>query len=431
MAKGKGKKFIKGVKKAVKTATKVSRALGFGDPGTAAGGFVGGKIGKKFGNKNVGRAIGEFIGTALGEGDYKVSTNALGRSSMNLGAQVPSFGKNGESTIITHREYIGDLISSSTPGAFKITKYSFNPGNSTLFPWLSSMAGNYEQYEPLGAIVSFKSTSADFNATGQALGTVIIASDYDVYDATYSNKIEMENSTFAISCKSSESMLHPIECDPKQRATKMLYVGPPQTQSDKRFHDLCNVQVASVGISAASVNLGEMWITYKFRFHKPQLDVSDVMNLDVSFSGGNNNAANYWIAASPTYNPAVTNNLPNYLSFTAESVGVPSIEFTDQVTWGKYYNVVFAIQASATVASALTITPAATDAQVQVISFNIINVSAITNTNEYACSALIKVVRNETLTNKPRIKFTWNYTASDCVGNTDVTITEVSPRAFA
>jgi len=196
----------------------------------------------------------------------------MGRNSMVLAGQVPRFPPNANGFVLEHREYIGDVFSSSVAGAFNLSTYRINPGAFETFPWLSSLACQFEQWEPLGMVVAFKSTSAMYAGTTQALGTVIIASDYDPNDSPYTSKMDMENAQFSMSCKASESMLHPLECDPAQRATRLLFVETDTlSDTDKKFTTLANLQVATVGVPNASTNLGELWITYSIKFHKPHL----------------------------------------------------------------------------------------------------------------------------------------------------------------
>lgn len=422
---GKKKNIMKGVKKAVRLANKVARAAGINDPGAAAGSAVGRRIGKKLGHATAGENIGRFIGSALGKGDYVVNSNSLGKASRNLGAQVPTFSRNQESTIIEHREYIGDLISSSVSGEFKLDKYTFNPGNAQLFPWLNQIAKNYEQYEPLGAIVSFKSTSAEFNASGQTLGTVIIASDYDVYDALYTNKVEMENSTFAVSCKTSENMLHPIECDPKQRATRLLYNGPPANVSDRRFHDLCNVQIASVGVGPTDVNLGEIWITYRIRLHKPQLAGDFSGALIANFTNSDNTSTLGWYAVAPTFDPDSANNLVGKVAFNNIAAGQPRIMFTDPTTWGKSYMVTFYITTDNAAASAWTFQASAVDAQTQVHHTDTTNGSQILNGSSMMTNAIFSINKDPTAISIPGIVFPFTYTATNIIAISRIVLSQI------
>lgn len=145
---------------------------------TAARG-VGHALGNVFGiGKQVGNAA-SWLSRAFGFGDYSITSNSL------MSNNIAQFRNHG--TIeFAHREFIGDLTSSVE---FVNTAYPINPGNSTLFPWLSTIARNFEQYQMLGLIFEFKTMSATaVGTTNTGLGTVIMATDYDVLDSKYTNK---------------------------------------------------------------------------------------------------------------------------------------------------------------------------------------------------------------------------------------------------
>jgi plastocyanin len=263
-------KIAKGVKKVAKIRKemgKVSKTLRKIDQYTG-GTFVPlHAVSETLNNKQIKRIIGN--------GDYTVQTNSiatLGHKISN-GTDVPTFSKGKRFLRVHHREYIGDVVSSSSANTFDVNSYTINPGDPVTFPWLSGIASQYDQWQPNGIVFAFKSTSATFNGTDQSLGTVILASDYDTLDATYGSKQEMENSEFAISGASYQSILHPVECNPAERPTKLLYVRKgQQTPADSvKFYDLCNTQVATAGISGTSVNVGELWVTYDISFYKEQL----------------------------------------------------------------------------------------------------------------------------------------------------------------
>ncbi len=50
---------------------------------------------------------------------------------------VPMTFAKSSTVMISHREYLGDVISSATIGAYSGTSYYINPGNVSTFPWLS------------------------------------------------------------------------------------------------------------------------------------------------------------------------------------------------------------------------------------------------------------------------------------------------------
>jgi len=206
-----------------------------------------------------------------GNGDYVVTANSL----FNKGGSVdvvPKFGNSKRGTRVVHCEYLGDVISSATANTFENTSYVVNPGNPTTFPWLNSIAANYDQWRPNGIVFAFKSTSSSYSGTTQALGGVVLATDYDLVDPAYASKIEMENTAFANSCKSDVNILHPIECAIRERPVALLKCRGPQTPVDNlQWYDLANFQVATFGVAGTSVNLGELWVTYDITFFKEQV----------------------------------------------------------------------------------------------------------------------------------------------------------------
>jgi hypothetical protein len=170
---------------------------------------------------------------------------------------------------IRHREYVQDL---STSVGFSNTTFEINPTNTQLFPWLSALAQNYEQYKILGMVVEIKSLSASaLNSTNTALGSLSVATQYNALDAPFVNKQQVLNYQFATSCKPSESMVHPIECDPTQTPNQPLYVRiGSQTEGDARLYSMGVINFVSVGAQAASVAC-EMWISYDILLIKPRL----------------------------------------------------------------------------------------------------------------------------------------------------------------
>jgi len=232
--------------------------------GAAAGTIAGGMYGPAGAAAGfaIGSAVGKGIGYITGSGDYTVSA----------GQHVPSFSKE-ESTVISHREYIADVVSGTgTPTAFDITKLAINPGDSNSFPWLSSIAINYEEYELLGLVYQFVSTSGDsVGSTTTSLGTVILATQYDPTKPTFDTKQGMENYFFSQSAKPSCNIMHAVELKKSQSPVKNLYVRSAPNIGDLRWTDFGNFYIATVGMQAANVNLGELWVTYKVRFRKPRL----------------------------------------------------------------------------------------------------------------------------------------------------------------
>lgn len=233
-------------------------------------------IGRTLGNfvnqGDLGALAGSQLAKFFGHGDYQVKSNSL-VSALHpgvAGPQPPKFSSGKRGTRIIEREFIADITSgvlSSGSSVFTNTNYPINVTDVDTFPWLSTIAQQYDQWEPHGIVFEYVSTSSSYNGTNQALGTVIMATDYDVTDPLYASKQVMENADYSCSTRPAENLVHGIECDPEERPTKVFYTGSNQVS----FSKLGNFQLATVGCSAANVKLGELWISYDITFYKKQL----------------------------------------------------------------------------------------------------------------------------------------------------------------
>jgi hypothetical protein len=235
-----------------------------------AGTFLGTTLGGPMLGKLAGDAS-SWITKIMGGGDYSIKNNSL-----LCGDNIPSFSSNGDNVIVKHREFIGDLSSSIT---WVNNGYLINPGNNKLFPWLSQLAVLFEEYEFLGLIFEYKTTSASaLNSTNTALGTMIYATDYDAIDLPFTDKRHAENSEYVTTAAPCQSFIHAVECAKNNNIFNKQYVTTinnliniPSGQ-DPRLYYLGNFQQCSVG-SQAVATTGELWASYQCRFSKPILSL--------------------------------------------------------------------------------------------------------------------------------------------------------------
>lgn len=222
-------------------------------------------------------AFGGFLGQKFkditGYGAYTVRKNSL------MSGDVPSVGNSSRiegGLTISHREYLGDVISSATAGHFSTNTFVINPGNPQTWEWLSQIACNYEQWVPEGILFFYKSTSSNaLNSINTNLGTVIMATQYDPFATDFTNKATMQAYEYSTAGCPSGDMIHMIECDPNQNPISVLDVRNPMSASgDPRFADLGIFTIATDGIQGTSVPLGELWITYQVTLLKPKLYAS-------------------------------------------------------------------------------------------------------------------------------------------------------------
>lgn len=278
------------------------------------------KIGSAIGS-GIGQGAEHFVRWLTGLGDYEVKENVL--LAQDPPPMINESNKGG--TLIRYREYLRDVITSPTIGAFSVDNYYINPANTKTFPFLSQIAANYEQYSIEGMIFEFRSMSADaLNSTNTALGSVVMATNYDALDVNFTQKSEMENYEFGNSCKPSVNMMHPIECAPKQTTLTELYTlqGNAPAGSDLRFYHWGNFQIATIGFQAASVNIGELWISYQIRLLKPKL--YDALGLEIGTSTyGNNSYTNALPLGNGTAVLDSRNTLGVFIDAPNRNIGLP------------------------------------------------------------------------------------------------------------
>lgn len=234
---------------------------------------IGKAIGSAYGVPEAGATAGKGLASILGFGAYTVNKNSLMSGKIDEGMSPPAMHSTNSDVRVRHREYVTDIISSGTANTFKNESFSINPGRTDLFPWLSAVAANFQEYKIDGMVLEFKSVTgtAIASSTNTTMGGVIMATNYNVLDQPFQNKIQMENCQYTTSAMTFQSFCHPIECDMKQNPLSTLYVrtGSPPSGSDQRLYDLGSFQIASWGVQGTSVVLGELWITYEVTLKKP------------------------------------------------------------------------------------------------------------------------------------------------------------------
>lgn len=229
-------------------------------------------LGSRVGLGDLGAQAGSGLASLFGMGDYSLKGNSLIKGEVH-GPVVPTFGSESRAIRVREREYIGNVFSGTLSGSatvFTNTPYVINPADATTFPWLSNIAPLFDQWIPHGIVFEYITTSSEYNGTSQALGKVVLATDYDSTDALYSSSQQAENSDYAVITKPSESVLHGVECDPSERPMRCMYTTTSATTSPL-FSSLGNFQICTQGCNTAGVLLGELWVSYDISFLKKNL----------------------------------------------------------------------------------------------------------------------------------------------------------------
>lgn len=241
---------------------------------SAVGGYLAGGFGSH---------LGQAASNYLGWGDYAGEAGGnqiIADSNVHKPITVNASNDLSGDIYISHREYLGNVTALgtgvSTPSSFSSQTFPINVGVAATFPWLSQIAVNFSLYELEGCIFEYRPTSGELGSAANTLGKVVMVTQYDPDASPFTSTIEMENYDYSNACKPSEHMIHGVETDPKQRATKMLYVRSGVSSKDKIFTDVGFFQVATEGLpvnvaAGTQVNVGELWVTYKVKLSRANL----------------------------------------------------------------------------------------------------------------------------------------------------------------
>lgn len=251
--------------------------------GSAIGGYFGGIPGSAQGH-NYGAKFSRWMGWGGYGGD--AGGNQIMAGSVETPMQVNTDSSNLEGDVFfSHREFVGNVIITATTDStghavsdFAVQPYSLNAALSQTFPWLSQVAENFTLYQFEGLIFEYKPTSGEFGTTTNALGKVIMCTQYDPDAQTFISSQQMENYDYANACKPSESMMHGVETKPTQTAVNMLYTRTGLSKKDKVFTDLGLFQIGTEGVpiqgppsTQVQQIIGELWVSYKVKLSRANL----------------------------------------------------------------------------------------------------------------------------------------------------------------
>jgi hypothetical protein len=191
---------------------------------------------------------------------------------------------NKNSIIVREQEYIGEIVSNST--AFSLlSTYPINPGQASTFPWLSTIAKNYEKYEFLALQWIYKPEVSQYASNGQT-GKVLLSVDYDASDAPPSTKAQMEDVV-----PHSDAMPYQqlkLNCRPKEMHAnsdaKFIRPGNLPSNTDIKTYDAGNLFVGISGIANNSGTLGELHVKYIVKLSIPILEGSTGQGTNLSIT---------------------------------------------------------------------------------------------------------------------------------------------------
>jgi hypothetical protein len=164
---------------------------------------------------------------------------------------------------VTHREYVQDV---NTTNLFTATQLAINPGRSTMFPWLSNLALNYERYR-------FEKLEFEWR-TGQPTtspGRVGLYVDYDMADPAPTTKAQAYTSRGYVDGPVWENLKYRADKEDLHRLKEFyVYDGIADAAHAQDLVDLGNLTIVTAMDSSPASPGAELFVDYVVRLINPQ-----------------------------------------------------------------------------------------------------------------------------------------------------------------
>lgn len=272
-------------------------------------GGLGGAAGNRFlpgaggvAGSSIGSYVGDQVARFAGFGDYKQQSRKGGPI---RNGNLPNFSGSSLGIRVKHREMFMQVSGSVD---FQADRLMINPANATLFPWLSQLADGYEQYIMHGMFFVYEPLSGAINSASAALGDVMMATQYDVFDPTFSTKSEMLNYQFATSVVPCSTGMHAVECSPRETQQRVLKCrhGPVPAGATRQNYDVADFTIATQG-QPSVYTCGQLWVVYDVEFLKQKISTGAAARAATLYFGPTCTTAAPFF---PTANYAAASNLP-------------------------------------------------------------------------------------------------------------------------
>lgn len=209
----------------------------------------------------------------------------------------PQRGSNriSRSLTVSEEEYIADVT--LTSAGFTNLQYAVNPGNSVTFPWLSSIAANFNKYKFSKLLFKYRPITSGFATVGQT-GDIVLSMNPDasdpvpvaqaqVYDLQMRNN-GMPCDLFAL------TKLSLVELN--KQDSYYVRVGAAPANTDIKTYDCGNLNLSTIGTASSGV-CGKLFVEYSVLLHSPVL-VQPSAGGVVHFSGTVPTTANNFATAA-------------------------------------------------------------------------------------------------------------------------------------
>jgi hypothetical protein len=211
--------------------------------------------------KNKSKQSGQLA--RLSQNNSNSKNNAPVASAKQARSMAPKIQSSAKMTRIVHRELVSTINGNTT---FGVSSFALNPGLSSSFPWLSSIAGSYEQYR-------FNRLTFHYvtRAPTTYIGSILMAPEYYPLDAAPSSEILASQMNGAIEDSPWKDQTITFSCADMfpMGPRKYMRTGTLPTSSDLKTYDAGQLFVCAVTCADTSA-IGKLWVEYDVELHIPQ-----------------------------------------------------------------------------------------------------------------------------------------------------------------
>lgn len=212
------------------------------------------------------RPVGQANGRTGGRGNTRNITAAPVSLGVGITTRKPRYSVSRTGgTVITHREYIGQVTGAAT---FTATAYECNPGSALTTPWLSRIASNYDAY--VWKQLKYVYVPAVSSATA---GRFIMAFNYNAADPPPQTKQEI----VSINPCTEVSVWTPAELSVPITGAELYTRQWVPIGVDIKTYDMGNLTVG-VDLGGATT-IGELYVEYVIELMRPHPSIRQVTEI--------------------------------------------------------------------------------------------------------------------------------------------------------
>jgi len=180
---------------------------------------------------------------------------------------------------------------------------------------------------------TFRSTTSDIgSSTNGQVGTVIMATNYNASSPVFTDKKTMLEYSHAASCKTTEPMIHGVECDPAKLSGaegKYIRTNPVLVGEDLKSYDHGTFQIAVSGTPGttaapgfANQSIGELWVSYTVSLRKPKFYTNLGLGIsrDIYVSGANSEGTTSFMGTQAALLSGQQNNIGCLIALSPNNI---------------------------------------------------------------------------------------------------------------